>query len=107
MRGVVQARGRLRAIDDPAWLHALVSRLTERHEASRAVPWEVSDAPLDYIEKMLGAIVGIEIQIEAITGKWKVSQNRSAADRDGVARTLAAEGGAAAAMAQAVRDAAA
>ena len=104
---MVQARGRLRAIDDPAWLHALVSRLTERHEASRAVPWEVSDAPLDYIEKMLGAIVGIEIQIEAITGKWKVSQNRSAADRDGVARTLAAEGGAAAAMAQAVRDAAA
>ena len=104
---MAQARGRLRAIDDPAWLHALVSRLTERHEASRAVPWEVSDAPLDYIEKMLGAIVGIEIQIEAITGKWKVSQNRSAADRDGVARTLAAEGGAAAAMAQAVRDAAA
>ena len=104
---MVQARGRLRAIDDPAWLHALVSRLTERHEANRAVPWEVSDAPLDYIEKMLGAIVGIEIQIEAITGKWKVSQNRSAADRDGVARTLAAEGGAAAAMAQAVREAAA
>ena len=104
---MVQARGRLRAIDDPAWLHALVSRLTERHEASRAVPWEVSDAPLDYIWQMLGAIVGIEIQIEAITGKWKVSQNRSAADRDGVARTLAAEGGAAAAMAQAVRDAAA
>jgi transcriptional regulator len=103
---MVQARGRLRAIDDPAWLHALVSRLTDRHEANRPAPWEVGDAPPDYIEKMLGAIVGIEIEIEAIAGKWKVSQNRSAADRDGVARTLAAEGGAAAAMAQAVRDAA-
>lgn len=103
---MVQARGRLRAIDDPVWLHALVSRLTDRHEANRPVPWEVSDAPLDYIEKMLGAIVGIEIPIETIAGKWKVSQNRSAADRDGVARTLAAEGGAAEAMAQAVRAAA-
>lgn len=102
---MVQARGRLRAIDDPAWLHALVSRLTDRHEANRPVPWEVSDAPLDYIEKMLGAIVGIELEIEALTGKWKVSQNRSAADREGVAATLAAEGGQAAAMAQAVRDA--
>lgn len=102
---MVQARGRLRAIEDPAWLHALVSRLTERHEANRAVPWEVSDAPLDYIEKMLGAIVGIEIELEAITGKWKVSQNRSVADREGVAATLAAEGGEAAAMAQAVRRA--
>lgn len=103
---MVQARGRLRAIDDPAWLHALVSRLTDRHEANRPVPWEVGDAPLDYIEKMLGAIVGIEIEIEAIAGKWKVSQNRSAADREGVARTLSAEGGTAEAMAQAVRAAA-
>ena len=102
---MVQARGRLRAIEDPAWLHALVSRLTERHEANRPAPWEVSDAPLDYVEKMLGAIVGIEIEVEAITGKWKVSQNRSAADREGVARTLAAEGGEAEAMAQAVRRA--
>lgn len=101
---MVQARGRLRAIEDPAWLHALVSRLTERHEANRAAPWQVTDAPADYVEKMLGAIVGIEIQIETISGKWKVSQNRSAADREGVARTLDAEGGdAAAAMARAVR----
>ena len=102
---MVQARGRLRAIDDPAWLHALVSRLTDRHEANRPAPWQVGDAPTDYIDKMLGAIVGIEVDIEALTGKWKVSQNRSAADRDGVARTLAAEGGAAEAMARAVRAA--
>lgn len=102
---MVQARGRLRAIEDPAWLHALVSRLTDRHEANRPAPWQVGDAPTDYIDKMLGAIVGIEVEIEAIAGKWKVSQNRSAADREGVARTLAADGGEAAAMAQAVRDA--
>ncbi|MFT3954045.1 MAG: FMN-binding negative transcriptional regulator [Piscinibacter sp.] len=102
---MVQARGRLRAIEDAAWLHALVSRLTERHESPRAAPWAVGDAPADYVEKMLGAIVGIEIELESLVGKWKVSQNRSAADREGVARTLDAEGGdAAAAMARAVRE---
>jgi transcriptional regulator len=88
----VQARGRLRAVEDAAWLHAFVSRLTERHEAARAAPWAVTDAPADYIETMLGAIVGIEIVLSALTGKWKVSQNRSAADRDGVARGLRADG---------------
>jgi transcriptional regulator len=99
---MVQARGRLRAIEDARALHALVSRLTDMHERGRAAPWEVSDAPADYIEKMLGAIVGIEIEIEALVGKWKVSQNRSTADRQGVARTLVAEGGEAAAMAKQV-----
>jgi transcriptional regulator len=88
----VQARGRLRAVEDAAWLHAFVSRLTERHEAARAAPWAVTDAPADYIQTMLGAIVGIEIVLSALTGKWKVSQNRSAADRDGVARGLHADG---------------
>ena len=85
---MVQARGRLRAIDDAAWLRAFVTRLTERFEAPRAAPWAVSDAPDDYIATMLGAIVGIEIELTALTGKWKVSQNRSAADRAGVARGL-------------------
>jgi len=89
---MVQARGTLRAMDDAAWLHAFVTRLTERHEATRAAPWAVSDAPPDYIEKMLGAIVGIEIEVTALAGKWKVSQNRSTADRQAVARLLAAEG---------------
>ncbi|MGD9833351.1 MAG: FMN-binding negative transcriptional regulator [Piscinibacter sp.] len=97
---MVQARGRLRAIEDARELHALVSRLTNTHEAGRAAPWAVSDAPDDYIEKMLGAIVGIEIPIESLTGKWKVSQNRSAADRDGVARMLEQEPGGAAMAAQ-------
>lgn len=85
---MVQARGRLRAIDDAAWLRPFVTRLTEQHEAPRAAPWAVSDAPDDYIASMLRAIVGIEIELSALTGKWKVSQNRTAADRAGVARGL-------------------
>ena len=85
---MVQARGPLRVKDDAAWLHALVTRLTERHEAPQAAPWAVSDAPSDYITTMLRAIVGIEIPLSSLTGKWKVSQNRNAADREGVARGL-------------------
>jgi transcriptional regulator len=90
---MVQARGRLRAIDDAAWLRRLVTRLTERHEATLPAPWSVDDAPADYVDKMLGAIVGIEIELEALTGKWKVTQNRSAADRAGVVRGLETTGG--------------
>ena len=85
---VVQARGRLRAIDDATWLRAFVERLTKRFESPRAVPWHVSDAPADYIDTMLRAIVGIEIELTALIGKWKVSQNRGAADREGVVAGL-------------------
>ena len=85
---MVQARGRLRVVDDAAWLHAFVTRLTDRHEAPRAQPWAVADAPDDYIATMLRAIVGIEIVLSSLMGKWKVGQNRSAADRAGVARGL-------------------
>ena len=100
---VVQARGRLRPIDDAVWLRALVARLTDRFEAPQARPWGIGDAPADYIETMLRAIVGIEIEIGALVGKWKVSQNRSAADRAGVVAGLAAlPGDAPAAMAAAV-----
>ena len=87
---VVQARGRLRAIDEREWLRAFVTRLTARHEARQIAPWHVSDAPSDYIETMLGAIVGIEIELSAISGKWKVSQNRDTADRGGVVAGLQA-----------------
>lgn len=72
---VVHVHGRLRAMDDPGWVRALVERLTKRHEASRVLPWKLTDAPVDYIDTMLKAIVGIEIPIERIEGKWKVSQN--------------------------------
>jgi transcriptional regulator len=95
---MVQARGPLRVIDDSAWVQALVTRLTERHESPRAEPWAVTDAPDDYIATMLRAIVGIEIVLSSLTGKWKVSQNRSAADRAGVARGLQDSGVADAAL---------
>lgn len=100
---VVQARGRLVVHDDAQWLHRLVSRLSERHEAAQARPWQVGDAPADYVAQMLSAIVGIEIPLTSLTGKWKASQNRGAADRDGVAQGLRATGHEAAlAMAAAV-----
>jgi transcriptional regulator len=86
---MVQARGVARLRTDPAWLEAQISALTSRHEASRTPAWAVSDAPRTYIEGLLRAIVGIEIEIDAIEGKWKVSQNRPQADRRGVADGLA------------------
>ncbi len=86
---VVHAHGPLRAVEDAPWLHALVARLTDHHEAPRPQPWAVADAPEDYVQQMLRAIVGIEVRVERLVGKWKVSQNRSAADRAGVAAGLA------------------
>lgn len=93
---VVHARGSLVVHDDRAWLRDLVSNLTDRQEAPLAQPWGVGDAPADYIEQMLGAIVGIEIRITRLEGKWKVSQNRGAADREGVVAGLMERGDAAA-----------
>jgi len=88
---MVQARGALRAVDDAAWLRALVGRLTVRHESTQPAPWAVGDAPDDYVQQMLRAIVGIEIELTSLLGKWKVSQNRNQADRQGVAEALAAD----------------
>ncbi|MEO7727978.1 MAG: FMN-binding negative transcriptional regulator [Burkholderiales bacterium] len=85
---VVHACGPLRIIEDRAWLRALVERLTNRYEAAMPQPWKVTDAPDEYIEKMLGAIVGIEIPITRLVGKWKVSQNRTATDREAVVKGL-------------------
>lgn len=95
---VVHAHGTLHAVDDAPWLHALVTRLTAHHEAPRAAPWAVGDAPADYVQQMLRAIVGIEVRVTRLVGKWKVSQNRSASDREGVAAGLEAEGAALAAL---------
>jgi transcriptional regulator len=104
---VVHAHGPLRAIEDRAWLRALVERLTTRHEAERADPWHVTDAPEDFVESMLEGIVGLEIPIARLEGKWKVSQNRPAADRTGVVTGLRAAGGSVrAAMADLVDEAA-
>ena len=90
---VVHAYGALRVIDDAAWLRAHLERLTDGAEAKREHPWKVSDAPADYIEKLLPALIGIEIPIGRLYGKWKVSQNQPAENRAGVVQGLRAEGG--------------
>lgn len=81
---VVHAHGVLRAIEDVAWLRQLVTELTDHHEQSHPKPWRVADAPVDFIESRLTAIVGIEIEITRLVGKWKMSQNQPAANRHGV-----------------------
>lgn len=73
---VVHVHGVLRTVDDPAWLAALLNRLTSRHEAGQSAPWAISDAPPDYIGKLMAAIVGIEIRIDRMEGKWKVKPPR-------------------------------
>src|SRR5262249_38175698 len=102
---VVHAHGPLQVHDDREWLRAMVTRLTQRFESARSAPWSVEDAPADYIEKQLAGIVGIEIPITRLTGKWKVSQNRPAGDSEGVVRGLQEQGTAEAkAMSDLVRD---
>jgi len=88
---VVHAYGPIRFIDDPAWLLAHVERLTERHEADRERPWQVSDAPEDYVAGLVRGIVGFELPVTRLAGKWKVSQNRGEADRAGVTTGLRAD----------------
>lgn len=88
----VHAYGRLRIFDDAPGLLDLVTRLTNRHESRRTVPWAVSDAPRDYIEAMLKGIVGLALPVARLEGKWKMSQNRSAPDQRGVVEGLRAEG---------------
>jgi transcriptional regulator len=90
---VVHVHGRLRVVEDAAWLRQLLERLTTRHEASQPQPWQVSDAPEDHIEKMLRLIVGIDIAIERIEGKFKLSQNHPDANRAGVLEGLAERDG--------------
>jgi transcriptional regulator len=85
---VVHVHGRLRVTHDPAWLRGLLERLTDRHEAGQPEPWHVSDAPEDHVEKMLKAIAGLEIDLERIEGKFKLSQNHPAANRAGVVAGL-------------------
>jgi transcriptional regulator len=88
----VHAHGVPQAIDDPVRMLDIVTRLTQVHEASQTQPWQVADAPADYIASLLKAIVAIEIPVQRWVGKWKVSQNRPAADQQGVADGLRSEG---------------
>lgn len=88
----IHAYGLLEFFDDSDRLHALVTRLTARHEAGRAEPWAVGDAPADFIRAQLEGIIGFALPIARIEGKWKMSQNRPEADRTGVAEGLRRDG---------------
>jgi transcriptional regulator len=85
---VVHAHGPLKIFDDAEWLRTLVTRLTYGQEAQREKPWHVTDAPPGYIDAMLKAIVGIEIPVTRLQGKWKMSQNRPPQDLEGVIQGL-------------------
>ena len=89
---VVHAYGLPRVVEDREWLLQQVTQLTEIHEADQVLPWQVSDAPTDFTERLLGAIVGIEIPIAKLLGKWKTSQNRPETDKLGVIAGLLAKG---------------
>ena len=102
---VVHAYGALSVIEERAWLRRLVERLTNQHEVERKDQWKVTDAPADFIEQLLGSIIGIEIPITRLIGKWKVSQNRPMRDKEGVIEGLLQEGyDAGTAMADLVRQ---
>ena len=85
----VHARGPVELIEEPERLLQIVSRLSDQHESGRERPWAVSDAPREYIDSMLRAIVGFALPIRRLEGKWKLGQNRSAADQQGVRDGLA------------------
>jgi transcriptional regulator len=85
---VVHAYGPLSAIEDPDWLRAHLEKLTDTHEAGSANPWKVSDAPEDFIRQQMKGIVGLEMPIRRLEGKWKVSQNRNERDRIAVTEEL-------------------
>jgi len=87
---VVHAHGIPSIIEDRAWLLENLNRLTDQQEGNRTKPWKISEAPSDHIERLLGAIVGLEIPLTALVGKWKVSQDKTEADRQGVAAGLSA-----------------
>lgn len=84
----VHAHGRMTIHEDEKWLRGLLGRLTKRFEASQPRPWKMADAPPEYIDALLGRIVGVEVTINHLEGKCKMSQNQPEADRAGVAAGL-------------------
>jgi transcriptional regulator len=88
----VHVQGSARAVDDSSWLQDFLIRLTNANESSRAQPWKLTDAPAEYIATQLKAIVGIEVRVAHMVGKWKVSQNRLPRDIDGVIAGLRGRG---------------
>jgi transcriptional regulator len=101
---VVHAHGRITFTQDAGWLRTLVEALTNRHEGVRPVPWKVSDAPSEYLDRMLKAIVGFEIVVEKLEGKFKASQNRTERERAGVISGLTADGDSEETVTQIVRS---
>lgn len=89
----VQVRGTARVVEEARWLRSLLDDLTAMREARLPQPWKLADAPPAFVESMMQAIIGIELPIASIVGKWKVSQNRSEADREGVLAGLRAQPG--------------
>jgi transcriptional regulator len=103
---VVHAYGRLKLVDDEQWLWQHVNQLTDLHEEARNHPWKVSDAPEEFLAKLIGTIVGFEIPIARLSGKWKLGQNRPDADRLGMVEGLRQENDDSAdALATLIRDA--
>ncbi|BBP97873.1 transcriptional regulator [Burkholderia sp. SFA1] len=90
---VVHAHGRIVIRDDEAYVRGVVARLTRKMEAGEPAPWKMGDAPRDYIDQMLSAIVGIEIEVTRLVGKAKLSQNKADADRAGAVKGLRQRGG--------------
>ena len=91
---VVHARGTARVVEDARWLRRHVAEMTDAFERPRPEPWAVSDAPEAYVDRLVRAIVGVELEVETLQGKWKAAQERSDADRSGVASGLTTEGAA-------------
>jgi transcriptional regulator len=89
---VVHVHGRLTVLDEEQFVRGVVARLTREHEMGEPHPWKMGDSPPDYIDGMLRAVVGIEIEIKRMEGKAKLSQNREARDRLNAAETLRARG---------------
>ncbi|HHQ4773408.1 MULTISPECIES: FMN-binding negative transcriptional regulator [Aeromonas] len=89
---VVHAHGRIQIRDDARFVRRLLANLTRHHEAGEPTPWKMADAPRDYLEAKVAAVVGIEIEITGLVGKFKLSQNKEAADRQEAAHALYARG---------------
>ncbi|RDX36354.1 FMN-binding negative transcriptional regulator [Kangiella sp. HD9-110m-PIT-SAG07] len=88
----IHAEGTAHAIEDPEWIHRHLQQLTDQHESAMSEPWSINDAPSDYTERLTQAIVGIEIKVEALSGKLKASQNLPERNREGVKAGLKENG---------------
>jgi len=87
----VHAKGQLSFVHDDVWNLQMINALTDQHEASQKKPWSIADAPADYIQKMLPAIVGLQIDVSSIVGQWKLSQNQPEQNQQGVFEGLSKE----------------